>query len=417
MYSPPTTSAEAFSHCLSSRNGFNGIFTLTLNRTGLKVNTLSISTVLYCQRPTTSIAGRMISIHIRISGASLLALFAALVACAPCVLAVILACGPYNSVRHLQIPTAMLGGFEGLNFLCFFLPVFITTMWQPWFPSILLTVSSGCVGLWWLAERLQTGSFHSNWPLEVALLVLWLISFGTSLVVCACALARFTCEKEELLKSPSPSGASWPETLVSDHPISDALAGSPFLAPPSTPDRTVPAPAQRSMHGSPRSPRSQPQPRTVSPQKSYTPKRLSPGKNHTPLRAKESQTSLGSVFSFKRSPSKLAKKTQDATIPSLAGLEALPEGYHPQEPARLGPLAVNAAAAVGLDDVEWDESLQAQDRMKWIMMNAIGEQSRSASGSTDLSGSLFSAAEYNRQINDAGFVKDEPIPVPRRHRP
>lgn len=355
----------------------------------------------------------MITIHVTIPGVSLVAFAAALFACAPCVLAIVLACGTYSSIHHLQIPVAMLGGLEGLNALFFLVPICITTTWLSWVPVSMFTVASGGLGLWWLGERLQTVSLDLYRPLETALLVIWLLSLGTSLAVCVYALDRVALVSYDLPTSPNPSTNSWPETLVTEKPFETNSMHAPYMARNITPESHVaPLPEVLETHRV----HQHRQSHTHTPEMTQSPVKRSPGKTNVPLHTKGSQVSLGSVFSFKRSPSKLVKPIHEPPMPSLAGLDALPEGFHPQDPPQLGPFAVSAAAAASVDDPHWDESLHVQDRMKWIMMNSSDNQSRSVSGSTNLSGSLFGAAEYNRQINDAGFVKDEPSPFPRRPR-
>lgn len=48
----------------------------------------------------------------------------------------------------------------------------------------------------------------------------------------------------------------------------------------------------------------------------------------------------------------------------------------------------------------------------WVIIpNENAAESRSVSGSSQLTGTIFPASEYNRRINAAGFQRDEPVPV------
>lgn len=81
-----------------------------------------------------------------------------------------------------------------------------------------------------------------------------------------------------------------------------------------------------------------------------------------------------------------------ATGNPLAGLEALPEGFM---------------------EGDWDvQSVTNNGRLRWILSQAE-PQSRNVSDSSNLTGSLFPATDYNRRISDMGFQKDEPFPLPK----
>lgn len=84
-------------------------------------------------------------------------------------------------------------------------------------------------------------------------------------------------------------------------------------------------------------------------------------------------------------------KTTEKPGNPLAGLEALPEGF---------------------PEADWDAQSVDQDRVKWILAQAMS-QSRNVSDSSNLTGTLFPATDYNRRISDMGFQKDEAVPLPK----
>ncbi|PRT53166.1 hypothetical protein B9G98_00786 [Wickerhamiella sorbophila] len=119
---------------------------------------------------------------------------------------------------------------------------------------------------------------------------------------------------------------------------------------------------------------------------------------------------LGEMHSdFTKSPSfHVSHKKSVSSLLSLAKIR--PTKHNPKDSGN--PLAGLEALPEGFTEADWDTQSSDQDRVKWILSQAIS-QSRNVSDSSNLTGALFPATDYNRRISDMGFQRDEPVPVPK----
>lgn len=111
-----------------------------------------------------------------------------------------------------------------------------------------------------------------------------------------------------------------------------------------------------------------------------------------------------SSFSLRRSPSKSERRrNSSASVSTLP----LPETLHNTQP-RTTDMSIGMPAAIGLPETFFSNAPHS----KWVIVpNESVSESRSVSSSSQITGKIFPAAEYNRKINSAGFQREEPVPV------
>lgn len=136
----------------------------------------------------------------------------------------------------------------------------------------------------------------------------------------------------------------------------------------------------------------------------------SPKAPKSPLKIHLSRSS----FSLRRAGSKAsvgAKKSASNLRNNSTNVNTNNTTHH-KSPGSLahGTLASNSSMVLG--DPLAVSSADSNTPRNWVIVpNENPAESRSVSGSSQLTGKIFPAAEYNRKLNSAGFERDEPVPV------
>jgi len=406
----------------------------------------------------------MIVIHIRLATLSLFSIGSALLSAAVAALGLVLGLAHYD--RPVQIPSCLTAAAA-------IVVAVVQLGGVPWSYRVpLLAVNAVLVlllagsGLYYLGERVTVhppnylGSLGAPYHrVELAFIVLWLVSLLAFTSITAYAVgavsteqaAGLTTEPEspELWQKPQPQpsypdlGApldiptvgtnmphlsprlSWPSTVGSAHgSLSFNSLGSALDVGAGAHD---PVPGTNDVYESQSHPQEPPSPakrlkmrlmRSSSTTDSAAPPK-SPKKS--PLKLNKS------TFSLKREPSRRTQASpSSASFPIIPGsVPGIVPGSVPNmAPGVLTGSGSGSGVIPGLPGVgmhprsgtlphSFQSSLESPFPSKnyVIIPNENGTDSRSVSGSSQVTGTVFPAAEYNRKINAAGFQKDEPRPL------
>lgn len=291
----------------------------------------------------------MITIELRLPTQSIIAFTTWCIAAAAAVLALIVSRSHYLTDSY-RIPLYLLAGFLILGVISTLVLGIYPTNVVIIGANSFVTLSQIVVGCYWLGARLFAFEHsleppkHSALQMEVAVLVLWLVNLLISVCLQGYSIFHTFLQPRDAQHSKcSADSLDIRPKELSDHDYKKSLSSS---LPSFNIDR------------------------------SHTMGLKLPKKSR-------------STLDFKR-VHRNHKSTPN--LPSLAGLEAVPEGF--------------------LDN-SWEMN-GAENSVQYILSNlngtpSIQQQSRNCSNSTQQSG-LFSATDYNRRITSAGFIRDEPKP-------
>lgn len=399
----------------------------------------------------------MIVINVQLANISIVSLASGTLTIAPLCLSFILAAGCYGPVRSLQIPAYFVGASSILQVAAQYAGVFHPYNLLQLAFSTLTTVVLACAGIYFLVMTFRaTLEVGAHWSLETALLVTWLMA-----VLMAFALNFFSLgalwaswhgsdsssnaesdvealfEKRppqafEALHSPQNSvepitdlGIPFTSSNIPFHSVNlnppspqfsftssgislrsgfDLNAGAPGPAAPN-PDGAVDMPVATNIHGNAS------RLSTVADDQNtetVTLARKASSLFKVPKSPKKVALSKSS-FSLRRSPSKDRRKP--ASLQSSSTVDIIHSPHQPAGSADWNSHTVPAGNG-NLRAIEIPDEIQGPGNSKWIIIRdeSISE-SRSVSGSSQVTGRIFPAAEYNRKINSAGFQRNEPIPV------
>lgn len=139
----------------------------------------------------------------------------------------------------------------------------------------------------------------------------------------------------------------------------------------------------------------------------------SPKAPKSPLKIHLSRSS----FSLRRTGSKAsvgAKKSATNLRNNTSGANANmnTNSSHYKSPGSMAYNTLHSDNTMALGDPLAVSTADSNTPRNWIIVpNENPAESRSVSGSSQLTGKIFPAAEYNRKLNSAGFERDEPVPV------
>lgn len=318
----------------------------------------------------------MLAVRLQLPTESVVGLLIWVLAIPPAGLAIALAAGPYQSFPGLQVSASLMCAFLFLSTIANILQ----SVLPQYFLLRLLTATSifplmGS-GIYWLARRIQDIPVAGADPFpaakEVPCLVLWLCY-----LVANSAFATYSLMVE-------------PEHHLELPPTPTMSELSEYIGPRSQPSSNGTSPLTENFNTN----LFQSTPFLVADP------HHEPVASRPQLRLKRAQSSFNRVFNVHHTSRRIPRK-RDATsmpnlsrMPSLTGLEAVPEGFNSN-----------------FEDWELSEEANALSRVPWVLMHTDVLQNRSVSGSSQESDLGFPATNYNRKINEAGFQKHEPVPM------
>ena len=406
----------------------------------------------------------MIVIHLQLANISIGSLITGLLAIAPCCIGFILASGTYANILSLQIPAYFTAAASILVVFTQFAGIFWSYNIFQAALSIISALISMCAGMYYLTVSVKEPSYISqDWGLNSAFLITWLLSLLFTVIISSFSIGAMWCSTFGDLSKPFDANS---EDFMKDYNMEKPLPtdfgslgvnsfqGSqdigtfgnennitalniPFYTsdPPQTPDigtQRLNSPPLSDMSsiislGSDLDINAHPDTnantQTFEPNSQNNHENLNTNKPRTSIdldmkslvkrpsslfkipKSPKKITLSKSSFSLRRSPSKSEKlstpQTSTSTLPMPDAILATPP---PKSFPPLHSRSFNNGASLATPF--------GKTYNKWIMFpNGNAAESRSVSESSQVTGKIFPAAEYNRKINSAGFQKDEPIPV------